>query len=130
MSQHDGVANKAASVSILPQAATASVTGTGVDTKGARMSTMVFAASAFSGAGPGITVGLEESDDNVTFTTVADADQLPVSGSRVLAASGARMVGYRGTKRYIRGVATFASGTSATVSAVAILEGNPFEGTV
>lgn len=61
-----------------------------------------------------------------SFTSVASADLLPVTGeaASVLTAAGASKIGYRGNKRYLK-IRLFGTGTAtAVVSAEAIL-GNP-----
>lgn len=73
-----------------------------------------------------ITVTLQESDDNSTFADVAAAEikgGTGVVGQLIVLDADAKAIpalfGYLGTKKYIRGVATFA-GTHGTGSPIAI----------
>lgn len=116
----DGISQFAAKVSIAAQSATANVTGSGVDTKGYGEVTAVFQAGTFSGAGPGVTVGMEESDSQGSgYTTVAAGDMR--YDTLVLLDGGTCRVGYLGTKRYVRAVATLASGSTVPLAACFVL---------
>ena len=117
----DGISDMKAVASIAPQSLTASATGTGVDVKGYQEVTALFQAGAFSGAGPGVTVGLEESDSSGSgYTTVATADMR--YDTLTLLTGGTVRVGYLGTKRYVRPVATVASDSTVPLSALVLLE--------
>lgn len=74
---------------------------------------------------------LEESDDNSTFTAVADDDLLPTGtgqeASAALGAAGTFKIGYRGTSRYLRlSIVSTSVTTGANVAAFAI-QGHPHD---
>jgi hypothetical protein len=103
--------------SVRPQVATALVNGQGVDLQGADSATVVVSIGAITGAGGDATVTLEESDDNSTFSDVADADILGTEPT--LAANTAYQFGYIGSKRYVRAV--FGLGTETNVAVAALV---------
>lgn len=78
-----------------------------------------------AGAAAGITFVVEESDTtaDADFSAVADADLVGTEAGLAITADGSDnvaigSVGYIGTKRYIRVVATGTTGTNATVAGV------------
>ena len=122
--------------SIVPAVKSSDTNGTGIDTAGYEAVEMVvmvgLSADTLSSTNK-ISLELEESTDNSTFTDVAEADMIGgISGGTVGefalidAATEDELtykVGYRGTQRYIRPVLNF-SGTHTTgtpIGAVAIL---------
>lgn len=108
--------------SIRPQVATAEVDGQSVDLRGAQSALVAVSIGAITGAAGNAAVTLEESDDNSTFTDVANADILG-SEPIALAANTAYQFGYRGSSRYVR--ANFAIGGETNVAvAVSIIRGN------
>ena len=105
---------------IMPQAATADVTGAGVDTLGFNSATLIgIADDALVGS-----FVLQESDDNSTFTAVSDDQVITSDGSNTTAAaaSSSITIGYVGTKRYLR--AFWDHTTNGDGSAVIVL-GHP-----
>lgn len=94
--------------SLAPAVRTADASGTGVDLYGYNAAVVLFefGASGDTLSGTVKVAGLvEESDDNSTFTAVADADLI---GTEPLVDDPAEdaltyKVGYKGSKRYIRG---------------------------
>nr|WP_297388248.1 hypothetical protein [uncultured Roseateles sp.] len=108
--------------SLRPQVVAGNVNGQGVDTRGYDMATVLYTAGAIVASGD-VTLKLQESDDNSSFSDVAAAD-LAGSFPSALTANSAGLVGYRGAKRYVRVVATLNSGTSVAASA-AVLLGDP-----
>lgn len=109
------VAKSTAAISI-----SATTTGTGVDLRGASGAAVIISAGVITGAFVCVP-SLEESDDNSSYTAVAAADLEGVFPTLLVAGS-TYLVGYKGTKRYIRSVLTKSSGTSMLVSSV-ILRG-------
>lgn len=125
---------------INPAVLNVTTTGVSLDLQGYRA--VEFA--AYIGA-PGVTLSgsvlidfvLQESDNNTTFTVVADADMfgavLPVANAGIFAridantkASKAYGIGYRGAKRFLRVVATYTGAhTVGTPIAVIGLLGFP-----
>lgn len=108
--------------SIRPQVATAEVDGEGVDLRGSNSAVVAVSIGAITGAGGDAAVILEESDDNITFTDVADADILGTEPT-ALAADTAYQFGYRGTSRYVRANFAIGAETNVAVSAT-ITRGN------
>jgi hypothetical protein len=108
--------------SVAPQSIGGAVSGTGVDLAGYEAAVVVLSNGAATAAA---TIKVQESTDNSTFTDVADADLIGLTGNTsgvAQTASTIVKVGYVGSKRYIR-VATTA-GTAALFSAV-VLRGRP-----
>ena len=103
---------------IEPQVATADVNGDGIDTRGYESVVLVGQIGASGDTLSGsvkIELEVEESDDNSTYTDVADADLLNYvdgtnDGTFAVIDDGAEddavyVTGYRGSKRYVRIVA-------------------------
>ena len=110
--------------SIAPADISVTTTGASIDLLGCDSVAFIATTGARTASGA-FTFGLEESDDNVTFTAVpANLLQAPVAGN--LAANSTAKVGYRGFKRYVRPVLTKSGGTSIFASVVA-LRGNVVE---
>lgn len=112
--------------SLVPISRTAAANGTGVDTIGFNSASVVFSGGAIGGtATPTFTFELQESDDNTTFTAVADIDKRgdePV----VTTANTVSQVGYIGNKRYIRAALKTVAGTSPTLDCSAtVILGHP-----
>lgn len=111
--------------SVAPAAAlTATTTGAGVDLVGFRSAMAVVSAGV---ATDGTFVPtLEESDDNVTFTTVAAAD---LSGAFAAITAAAdelvQRVGYLGEKRYIRVLLTETVASAGAFITASIIKGDP-----
>jgi hypothetical protein len=102
-------------VSVAPQSIGGAVSGTGVDLQGCEAALVILDNGAATTAA---TVKVQESDDNSTFTDVADSDLIGTTGNPAGVAQTASTVvkvSYVGAKRYIR-VATTA-GTAALFSA-------------
>lgn len=102
--------------SLAPASRTAAVNGTGVDTRSRRGVMGVIQRGAAGGTTPSFTFTAQESDDDSTYSAVADADlQGGANGIVVTAAGAAIRRGYIGSKRYVRWAITAASGTSPTL---------------
>lgn len=90
------------------------VNGTGVDLTGFDSALVVINVGTLGGsATPTMTFEVQESDDNSTFTAVADGD---LNGTEpVIAAANdeqIHLIGYKGIKRYIRVAITAKAGTT------------------
>lgn len=115
-------------VSIVPAVYTATATGVGVDLRGYDAATVIFATGAIVAAGL-FTPKIQESSDSTngsdgTWNDVAAADQVQPTALANLAASASQRVGYIGSKRWVRAVATYVSGTSTAISA-SVMRGRP-----
>lgn len=118
MSTRDIKNNIKAHVSIAPQVVTTGAqSGTAIDTRDADAAAVIFTFGAIVGAGA-MTVKLQESDTTTggDFTDVAAADQEGTVVTPALTGT-TQVLGYKGSKRYIRPVATLDSGTSVAVCA-------------
>ena len=121
MAMFDLVNNIAVEESIAPAAQTANVNGTGIDLRGYNAVAVIVDAGTITDGTHAIS--LEESDDDSTYTAVAASD-LQGSFSNV-ASNTPQKVGYIGTKRYIRAVATVSGATTGGVYGVAVIKGRP-----
>lgn len=122
MAQRDTRLELTPKVSVAPQSIGGAVNGTGIDTSVGESALVVLNNGAATAAA---TIKIQESDDNSTFTDVADTDLIGLtlnSAGVAQTASTIVKVSYIGVKRYIR-VATTA-GTAALFSAEVIL-GHP-----
>jgi hypothetical protein len=100
---------------IVPQSIGGAVLGTGIDLAGAEAALVILNAGAATAAA---TVKIQESDDNSTFTDVADTDLIGITGNPAgftATASTVQKISYVGVRRYVR-VATTA-GTAALLAA-------------
>jgi hypothetical protein len=109
---------------VAPAVLTATTKGTAIDLLGFNSAAIVINTGAIVGSG-NFTAKLQESDTTTDgdFTDVA-AGNLVGTLPAALAASSSCKQGYTGSKRYIRAVLTFNSGTSIAAGAVAVL-GDP-----
>jgi hypothetical protein len=106
--------------SIDPASVTATTNGSGVDLRDFDGAMIVFqAGSADTGNGDETyTPGVEESDDNSSFSAVAASD---LEGTLVnMTANSVQRAGYKGAKRYIRAVLTL-GGTTPSINASALV---------
>lgn len=127
MSRLDNVNDFSVAQSLVPAARTAAGNGTGVDLAGYNAAAVIITSGVITD-GTLYTFEVQESDDNSTFTAVADADLIGTEPA--LAASDdnvVREVGYKGIKRYIRVAITGATGSPATggVFAAFVVRGKP-----
>ena len=111
-----------ATLSIAPAVYSADQNGTGVDLRGCGSAMASVTIGAITGTATAATVTFEESDDNSTWTDVADADILGSEPAGLTAAT-AYQFGYRGEKRYIRAVLDTGAATNIA-AAVAIVKGD------
>ncbi|HEY9369263.1 hypothetical protein [Streptomyces sp.] len=110
----DMVNSIAVSQSLVPAARTATGNGTSVDRTGYEAVTVVIVSGVITD-GTLYTFEVKESDDNSTFTAVADADLIGTEPA--LAATDdnvVREVGYKGRKRYVRVDLVGATGSPST----------------
>ena len=128
MVNRDLVSNILAALSIAPAAnRTATTEGTGVDLRGFDSAAVIFNFGVVTDGG--WTIGIEESDDDSTYTAVA-ADDIIGTPVEVVDSTDVRtyQLGYRGSARYIRAVVTesTASTTGALFSAT-VVRGDPLQ---
>ncbi|WP_392967178.1 hypothetical protein [Streptomyces sp. LN245] len=124
----DAYANVSVRETLAIVARTASANGTGVDRVGGGAMYQDAAIIVHTGT---ITDGthaidVQESDDNTTFTSVAAAE-LQGTEPSIGAADDNKMyvVGYKGTKRYLRAVVTASGTTSGGIYGASVLLANP-----
>lgn len=112
--------------SLIPATRTAAANGTSVDLTGFNSASVVFSNGAIGGtASPTFTFEVQESDDNTSFTAVADKDLRGVEPV-ITAANQVTQVSYLGYKRYIRAILKAVTGTSPTLDCGAtIVLGHP-----
>lgn len=116
--------NIGATISLAPAAKTASANGTGVDLQGFDSAVVLIEVGAWTDGSHAFEV--QESDDNSTFTAVADAD---LQGAEPVV-DGATdddqiyKIGYTGSKRYIRAVTTVSGTTTGAVYGVTVAKGH------
>lgn len=103
--------------SLVPAARTATANGTGIDLANFASATLVFSVGTITDGTH--TPTMQESDDNSTYTTVAAADLIGTFAA--LASTVNQRVGYRGIKRYIRGVSTVSGATTGGVYAAIVI---------
>ena len=116
----DMYSNTDVKTSLVPDIRTASANGAAVDLVSARSVVMLFICGTFAGSGV-FDWGLEDSADGVTWAAVAPK-YLVSDAPHPLGANWTYRVGYVGSKRYIRAVVTYVSGTSQRLSAVAVVD--------
>lgn len=100
--------------SLAPASRTATVNGASADLRGYDSALVVINRGAAGGTTPSFTFEVQESDDDSTFTAVADGD---LDGTEpVVTAAGVPVeIGYKGVKRYLRVAITAVSGTAPTL---------------
>lgn len=117
---------KTASVvqSLVPAARTASADGAGVDLAGFERALVVVSSGTITDGTH--TIEVQESDDNSSFSAVADAD-LEGTEPAIAAANDDTVweLGYVGTKRYIRAVVTVAGATTGGVYGAQVVRLGP-----
>lgn len=123
MASRDLVNSMGIAQSLAPAARTADEDGAGVDLQGYESAVVVVATGAITDGTH--TIEIQESDDNSTFTAVAD-DDLQGTEPVIGAADGNKVykIGYIGTKRYIRVSVTVADATSGGVYGAFVIRGH------
>lgn len=111
--------------SLAPAARTASANGTGADLLGFNSAMVMVDVGAWTDGSHSFAV--EESDDDSTYTAVADADLIGTEPVVDAADEDNQIykVSYIGTKRYIRAAVTVATATTGAVYGASIVRGHP-----
>ena len=104
------------------------VAGVAIDRQGSDGLEIIFQVGAYTDGS--VTPLIEESDDNVTYTDVADADLTNTEASAALTAAGVSSIGYVGSKRYVKATAVTAAASTLSVGATAIKYGLRLRGAV
>ena len=104
------------------------VAGVAIDRQGSDGLEIIFQVGAYTDGS--VTPLIEESDDDVTYTAVADADLTNTEASAALTAAGVSSIGYVGWKRYLKATAVTAAGSTLSVGASFVKFGLRLEGTV
>ncbi|HQZ59374.1 MAG TPA: hypothetical protein PLQ39_06750 [Acinetobacter sp.] len=104
------------------------VVGAVIDRQGSEGLELIFQVGAYTDGD--VTPLIEESDDNVTYTAVADANLTNTEASAALSAAGVSNIGYVGFKRYVRATAVTAAGSTLSVGASFVKFGLRLQGTV
>jgi len=104
------------------------VTGTAIDRQGSDGLEIIFYVGAYTDGS--VTPLIEDSDDNVTYTAVADANLTNTEASAALSAAGVSSIGYVGFKRYVRATAVTAAASTLSVGASFVKFGLRLQGTV
>ena len=113
--------------SLAPASRTAAVDGAGVDLRGFDSAAVVIERGVAGGTTPSFTFEVQESDDDSTYTAVADAD-LHGTEPVVTEAGTPVKIGYRGDSRYIRVAITGVTGTNPTLLCGAqVVRGHPHQ---
>ena len=112
--------------SIAPQTINSDTTtnGTGVDIRDYDAVTIAWESSTTVSDGTYV-LGVEESDDDSTYTDVASADMVGTVANFSSSSEGNRWQGYIGIKRYIRATFVSTSTSSGGVFAGTIVRGLP-----
>ena len=104
------------------------VVGAAIDRQGSEGLELIFQVGAYTDGS--VTPLIEDSDDNVTYTAVADANLTNTEASAALSAAGVSSIGYVGFKRYVRATAVTAAGSTLSVGASFVKFGLRLQGEV
>ena len=104
------------------------VVGAAIDCQGSEGLEIIFQVGAYTDGS--VTPLIEDSDDNVTYAAVADADLTNTEASAALSAAGVSNIGYVGFKRYVRATAVTAAASTLSVGASFVKFGLRLQGTV
>ena len=104
------------------------VVGAVIDRQGSEGLELIFQVGAYTDGS--VTPLIEDSDDNVTYTAVADANLTNTEASAALSAAGVSNIGYVGFKRYVRATAVTAAGSTLSVGASFVKFSLRLQGTV
>jgi hypothetical protein len=102
------------------------VAGVAIDRQGSEGLEIIFQVGAYTDGS--VTPLIEDSDDNVTYTAVADADLTNTEASAALTAAGVSSIGYVGWKRYVKASAVTAAGSTLSVGATYVKYGVRLQG--
>ena len=97
------------------------VVGAVIDRQGSEGLELIFQVGAYTDGS--VTPLIEESDDDSTYTAVADADLTNTEASAALTAAGVSSIGYVGWKRYVKASAVTAAGSTLSVGATYVKYG-------
>ncbi|MDX1489403.1 MAG: hypothetical protein R3268_14430 [Acidiferrobacterales bacterium] len=125
MATRDLKSNLLAAQSLAPAAVTASANGTGVDLRGFDSAQVIIDAGAWTDGTH--TFEVQESDDDATYTAVADTE---LDGTEPVIDGAADddqvyTIGYKGGSRYLRVAVTVSGATSGAVYGAMIQRGHP-----
>jgi hypothetical protein len=104
------------------------VAGVAIDRQGSDGLEIIFQVGAYTDGS--VTPLIEDSDDNVTYTAVDDANLTNTEASAALSAAGVSSIGYVGFKRYVRATAVTAADSTLSVGASFVKFGLRLQGTV
>ena len=104
------------------------VAGVAIDRQGSEGLEIIFQVGEYTDGS--VTPLIEDSDDNVTYAAVADANLTNTEASAALSAAGVSSIGYVGFKRYVRATAVTAAGSTLSVGASFVKFGLRLQGTV
>ena len=104
------------------------VAGVAIDRQGSEGLEIIFQVGEYTDGS--VTPLIEDSDDNVTYTAVADANLTNTEASAALTAAGVSSIGYVGFKRYVRATAVTAAGSTLSVGATYVKYGVRLQGEV
>lgn len=104
------------------------VVGAVIDRQGSEGLELIFQVGAYTDGS--VTPLIEDSDDNVTYAAVTDANLTNTEASAALSAAGVSSIGYVGFKRYVRATAVTAAGSTLSVGASFVKFGLRLQGTV
>ena len=104
------------------------VAGVSIDRQGSDGLEFIFQVGAYTDGS--VTPLVQESDDDSTYTDVADADLTNTEASAALSAAGVSSIGYIGDKRYVKVTAATAAGSTLSVGATAVKYGLRLRGVV
>lgn len=104
------------------------VAGVAIDRQGSEGLEIIFQVGAYTDGS--VTPLIEDSDDNVTYAAVADANLTNTEASAALTAAGVSSIGYVGFKRYVKATAVTAAGSTLSVGASFVKFGLRLQGEV
>jgi len=104
------------------------VVGSAIDRQGSEGLELIFQVGEYTDGS--VTPLIEDSDDNVTYAAVADANLTNTEASAALSAAGVSSIGYVGFKRYVKATAVTAAGSTLSVGASFVKFGLRLQGTV
>lgn len=104
------------------------VAGVAIDRQGSEGLELIFQVGAYTDGS--VTPLIEDSDDNVTYAAVADANLTNTEASAALTAAGVSSIGYVGFKRYVKATAVTAAGSTLSVGASFVKFGLRLQGEV
>lgn len=102
------------------------VAGVAIDRQGSEGLELIFQVGAYTDGS--VTPLIEDSDDNVTYAAVTDANLTNTEASAALTAAGVSSIGYVGWKRYVKASAVTAAGSTLSVGATYVKYGVRLQG--